>query len=116
MHALTARDNEIQQLDDIWQSPKSEFLVIYGRRRVGKTFLIREYFKNKGVYFELNGLHNGKMTRQLENFFEKFLAIFKSDIPIREPKSWRDAFLLLNTLIERVPKNKKVVIFLDELP
>jgi len=116
MNLLTARVSETQQLDAIWKSPRAEFLVLYGRRRVGKTFLIREYFKNQGVYFELTGLHKGNMTRQLENFFEKFLTQFESDIPVREPKNWRDAFLLLNALIERSPKNKKIVIFLDELP
>lgn len=116
MPTLIARDKEVQQLEEIWKSTKSEFLVLYGRRRVGKTFLIREYFKNKGIYFELTGLRDGKMLKQLRNFFEKFLNLFKTDIPIREPKNWHEAFLLLNTMIDQSPKNKKNIIFLDELP
>ena len=42
---LIARDRECSMLRDCMESDRSEFVIVYGRRRVGKTFLIDQYFK-----------------------------------------------------------------------
>lgn len=44
---LVGRDDEIQLLENLLSSAKTEFLAIYGRRRIGKTYLIREFFRGK---------------------------------------------------------------------
>ncbi len=51
---ILARIKELRLLTQLYESQKSEFLAVYGRRRVGKTFLIREFFKNKGLFFALS--------------------------------------------------------------
>ena len=65
--AIIGRQKEIQKLDNILQSKKSEFLTVYGRRRVGKTFLIREYF-DYTFDFQVSGMANADTTQQLFNF------------------------------------------------
>ncbi len=56
---IFAREKELKLLTQLYQSEKPEFLAVYGRRRVGKTFLIREFFKHKGLYFALTGVKGG---------------------------------------------------------
>lgn len=114
---IIGRDKEIKVLDQIWASDEAEFLAIYGRRRVGKTHLIREYFSEKKcIYFETTGQKDGGLRIQLENFIKIFSKLFYGDLPILTPESWRDGFELLTKEIEKVPKSRKVVIFFDELP
>jgi hypothetical protein len=52
---IIAGENEKKLLREIWKSKFSEFLAIYGRRRVGKTFLIKNFFENKGLFFHITG-------------------------------------------------------------
>ena len=53
MDNIFARKRELKILEKAYESGQPELLAIYGRRRIGKTFLIRQFFKNKGLYFEL---------------------------------------------------------------
>ena len=70
---IFGRENEIKILDNLWESSEAEFLAIYGRRRVGKTHLIREYFsKKRCIYFEITGQKDGSLEEQLENFIKIF--------------------------------------------
>ncbi len=113
---IIGREKEINILNQIWNSKEAEFLAVYGRRRVGKTHLIREYFSEKdSVYFELSGEKNGKLQDQLENFIQVFSKAFFDGMALRRPKSWKEAFDLLTNQIEKVPISKKIVIFFDEL-
>ena len=57
--AIIGRDKELQELQEIYESDEPQFLAVYGRRRIGKTYLISEFFKNKGVYFEITGMKEG---------------------------------------------------------
>ncbi|MEI8301353.1 MAG: hypothetical protein WCG10_07110 [Chlamydiota bacterium] len=50
------REKELEILETLFKSTEAQFLAIYGRRRVGKTYLISNFFKDKGIYFELTGL------------------------------------------------------------
>ena len=67
MNSIVGRKKEIKQLDKVVNSHKSEFVAIYGRRRVGKTFLVREYFQYR-FDFQLTGLANATTEQQLTNF------------------------------------------------
>ena len=68
---------------------EAEFLALYGRRRVGKTFLIREHFK-KQLVFELTGLKDGPMREQLANFHQELVQ--RGGKPSGIPESWQEAF------------------------
>lgn len=115
---IFGRKKELKLLDVIWESKEAEFLAIYGRRRVGKTFLIsRHYQKKKGVYFEITGQKNGSLTDQLENFSQSFGNTFLDGLAIQCPKNWKEAFSILTKQIDSSTKNgKKFVFFIDELP
>ena len=67
MKEIIGREKQAKILDNLYKSNQSELLVVYGRRRVGKTFLIREHYQNK-IVFELTGLFQGKQKDQLQNF------------------------------------------------
>ncbi len=115
MKKIIGRKNEQESLKKIWKSRGAELVAVYGRRRVGKTFLIREFFESQGRYFELAGKKDSPPAEQLKNFAESFSKTFYPGIELRPPKSWRDA---LNTLTREIEKNptKKHLLFFDELP
>lgn len=113
---IIGREKELKLLNEIYKSKDAEFLAIYGRRRVGKTHLIREFFSKKGPYFELTGQKDGALKDQLENFAKIFSEQFFGNVQIRKPESWKDAFSLLTNEIKKLPKSKKFIVFLDELP
>ena len=109
---LIGRQNEQKRLLMAEASKKSEFVAVFGRRRVGKTFLIRETFKNRFCFYH-TGLANAGMARQLTEF-KKTLCKYGNK-RFRVPKDWYDAFDLLSEVIAADMSRKKVV-FLDELP
>ncbi|MEM6964372.1 MAG: ATP-binding protein [Bacteroidota bacterium] len=111
---LIGREKEIAQLDKVFSSSKSEFVALYGRRRVGKTFLVREYF-NYQFDFQLTGLANANTAQQLTNFLAAYRR--QSNLIVENnPTNWFDAFQLLIDHLENLPREKRKVIFFDELP
>lgn len=113
---IFGRNKEIKILDHIWASPEAELVALYGRRRVGKTYLVRECFSDKEIYCEIIGKKGGALAVQLEHFSEVLSKTFYNSIPIKTPKNWKQAFDLLTREIEKLPKSKKILIFIDELP
>jgi uncharacterized protein len=110
---LIGREKELMILNKKLNSEKSEFVALYGRRRVGKTFLVRKAFEGK-VTFQLTGLANAALQAQLLNFN----MTLQEQYPLkrREPAgSWMEAFQQIRRLIEK-SKQKKKIIFIDELP
>src|SRR6185437_4877423 len=80
-----------------------------------KTFLVREFFSKKNcIYFQATGIQKGKMVVQLKKFTEALSSVFFNSVPLATPESWDNAFDLLHKQI--INSNKKVVIFIDELP
>ena len=63
---LVGRESEREQLRTLLQSKKAELLVVYGRRRIGKTFLINQFFQDKGVYIEVTGTKGGSLPHRLK--------------------------------------------------
>lgn len=113
---IIGREKEKKQLNKILGSKESELLVIYGRRRVGKTYLIREYFSNKKcLLMHVTGVDKSPMKTQLKKFSDAFSQTFLNSIPIEIPQSWDNAFKLLDQQIKLNPTSK-IVVFLDELP
>ena len=109
---IIGRKEEQQILHSAVQSENSEFVAVYGRRRVGKTYLIRETFGYKFT-FQHTGLAKGNTKEQLFSFAISLRDAGYDDCPI--PKSWLEAFSLLSTYLKNSTDEKKIV-FLDELP
>lgn len=113
---VVGRIREIEILRDLEKSNKSELVVVYGRRRIGKTFLIREVYKNKMI-LEVTGLHNGTLKDQLKNFHNQLLVSFKKKLKkSKPPTNWAEAFAMLETGIDSLKSKGKKVIFIDEFP
>lgn len=110
---IIGRETEKRQLKMLYESEASEFLMVYGRRRVGKTFLIREFFNHQFV-FCLTGIANGTRAEQLMNFRNTMLR-YDERIGSILPKNWLEAFEQLTTYLEKTTTQRKVI-FLDELP
>jgi len=108
------RQKEIRELERIFQSPKPEFLVVYGRRRVGKTFLVREFF-NYQFDFQTAGLANATTAQQLFNFHSSLNRQSALHFE-RPPENWLVAFQRLIDHLESLPAGKKKVVFFDEMP
>ena len=115
MNVLIGRKEEQEILKTALISAEAEFIAIYGRRRVGKTYLIRKTFE-KHLIFEFSGVHNAGLNEQLTNFSNVLNGHFKIPISPSVPQSWTQAFQMLMNYAEPLLKKKKCVIFLDEFP
>lgn len=116
MEILQQRQDEQKELETLYQSNEAEFIAIYGRRRVGKTFLVNQYFQGRGLYFEITGIHKASLNQQLDNFATVYADIFCRGKKKDRFNSWFEAFTALRRQIEIVPQQEKVVLFFDELP
>lgn len=113
---ISGRTEEISTLEEIYTSNKPEFLAIYGRRRIGKTFLIRKFFENKNcIFFNASGTKDGTLKEQLLHFKNQLSEVFYNGIDLVAPKTWDEAFALLTDTIKK-HQAKKIVLFLDEIP
>lgn len=114
MSNIVGRVEEQSILKQAFESEKSELIALYGRRRIGKTFLIREFFK-KRIVFEVTGLHNGNMSDQLQNFTKEVKKRTKSSVA-ELPNSWLNAFTMLEQYLDTQKGSRKKVVFIDEFP
>ncbi|MEN9580015.1 MAG: hypothetical protein RJA70_3024, partial [Pseudomonadota bacterium] len=115
---LIGRQNEKEQLSRALASTEAEFVAVYGRRRVGKTFLVREFF-GEAIRFELTGMHGVSMRDQLSNFASVLARAKGLKEKLQPPATWQQAFGQLEDHIESrgAPiTGGKHVVFLDELP
>jgi uncharacterized protein len=112
---IIGREPELTILERLLHSKNPELLAIYGRRRVGKTFLIRSYYQQHLV-FGCTGQYNGKIREQLINFGDQLNRYFPEKKTILAPATWQEAFFILQDRIDSLKSDKKKVIFFDELP
>lgn len=114
---IRIREEENAVLDEVLSSARPEFLAVRGRRRVGKTFLIREFFKEKDlIFFNSTGSKNAPLAAQIKHFIKVLGDVFYNGASLEIPKNWDDTFEMLTTAIKNVEKTKKIVLFFDELP
>ena len=109
---LVGRKEEIKNLKWDFQKSESQFVAVYGRRRIGKTYLVREIFNDSFTFFH-TGLRGGGMKAQLAAFRASLVKYGRSKCPAL--KNWMCAFDELNNLISNAPEGRKVI-FIDELP
>jgi len=115
MAKIVGRKEEIALLQSIERADKSAFVAVYGRRRVGKTFLIRSAYEGQFT-FQVTGIANVGTANQLTNFHSALVRSFPQfeDNPLA--KDWFEAFQQLITALETLHGSGKKVLFLDELP
>ena len=115
---MIGRKTEIKYLSNCLESDQAEFLVVYGRRRIGKTYLIKEYFNNHFSFYA-TGVASTKNREQLAYFTDSLREF--GDSTGNRYKNWREAFSALKLLLSdeqifRDPVSGKRIVFLDELP
>ena len=110
---IAGRKDEIKVLQSLLTQQESSFLALYGRRRIGKTYLVRQVYENQ-IVFECSGLHQRDLSQQLENFWLTLIEVNPKEKPSL-PKTWLQAFSLLKMYISSLPEQQKKVIFLDEI-
>lgn len=116
MEGLVGREREISLLQGLLKSKKAELLAVYGRRRVGKTFLISSFFSNKGTYFEMTGIKGGTKKQQIKAFVSRLKLAFTNIKIESKPTDWLEAFMLLEQAIKETKKPGKIILFFDEFP
>ena len=110
---IIAREEECRKLSRALRDEEAQLIVVTGRRRVGKTFLINEFFDNS-FDFKITGAHNEKKANQLNYFRLELLRRTGEDTgPISD---WPAAFFHLQQFLTRLPKERKCVVFFDEMP
>ena len=109
---MIGRNREKTSLGRTLCRDEAQFAAIYGRRRVGKTYFVRNFFKDDFAFYH-TGLQNGDLKEQLRAFRDSLLRQGYADCPVFD--NWLDAFSVLRTFLEKQPQDRKIV-FLDELP
>lgn len=114
MNEIIGREEETKLLKQYAQSGKAEFIALYGRRRVGKTFLINSTF-GESFTFSMTGVLEGNKAAQIHAFGDA-MDLYGNPLEKR-PEDWYEAFQMLRYLLtERMSKDKRCIVFIDELP
>lgn len=114
-HTIIGRNAEMKILERLLQSDQPELLAIYGRRRVGKTYLIKNYYADH-LKFTCSGESGGSLRTQLANFQQQLNAWFPARRQIQPPANWQQAFVMLRECLDTLKTKEKKIIFFDELP
>jgi hypothetical protein len=111
--SLIGRNMECELLEGCMEDSEAQLIVVYGRRRVGKTYLINEFF-NHHFAFKVTGANGKGKSFQIQSFIEEFHR--KGYEHHHELKEWREVFSVLRDYLESLPRDEKHVVFLDEMP
>lgn len=109
---IIGRDREKETLKNCMESGRPEFIAVYGRRRIGKTFLIKQYFKNKFDFY-MTGVVGSTMPEMLEYFNVQLQQYSGREWPLAT--TWIKAFRQLQEYLSSLRK-RQIVVFIDELP
>ncbi len=118
---MVGRKHELEELNKLYNSKKAELVAIYGRRRIGKTYLVDMAFENKITFrhaglspVEAKGKKGSLLKEQLQHFY---FSLQLQGLPkSHRPESWLEAFFMLEQLLQSKDNGERQVIFLDELP
>jgi hypothetical protein len=112
---LIGREAEQKELQRLYNSSEAEFVVVYGRRRVGKTFLVRQFFGDR-IMFSLTGVASDSLREQLRGFDDALEQHGVTGLP--PTRDWFEAFNRLRDFLARKPRRKSArrVVFIDEMP
>lgn len=118
---MVGREKEVAELLELYNQDKAELVAIYGRRRVGKTYLVDETFKDKITFRHagLSPIENVEQSEQpLKNQLRAFYYSLLSQGMKKEhcPKDWLEAFFMLEMHLQNIDDGSRQLIFLDELP
>ena len=113
LNRIIGRQAECERLEKCLKADQAQLVIIYGRRRVGKTFLINQFFDGR-FDFKLTGAYAEPKETQLRYFAAELNRQSGKDNPV--PKDWIEAFELLRGHLSLLPKTEKHVVFLDEMP
>jgi len=113
---IIGRGKELRIVDKLLASEKAEFMAVYGRRRVGKTFMVREHLKSH-IKFSFSGSYEEAVSVQLANFFYEYVRKTEGKKETIVPRDWSTAFHYLADYLYALKDGPtKVVVFIDELP
>lgn len=110
---IIGRRKEQALINDYLHSDKAEFIAIYGRRRIGKTYLVKQLLEDQFDFY-VTGIYDKSKAEQLANFNRQLNAYSGAYYPM--VSDWFDAFAQLQHYIETLRNNDHIIIFIDELP
>lgn len=111
---FVGREIEIQKFNNLLSNNQSDLVTVIGRRRVGKTYLIKHALKNQ-LDFHFTGVQNTDKESVIKEFTIKIIELSAGKIPLQIPRTWLEAFRLLRIYLSSLKKKKKMTVFLDEL-
>ena len=112
---FVGREYEEGIFQELLSKNNADLVTIIGRRRIGKTYLVKRVFKNQ-FHFYFTGIKDADKQTVLNEFSQKIAEYANTNLPIAPPQNWLDAFRLLKTYLQNISSKKKTVIFLDEFP
>lgn len=110
--SIIGREAETGLLEECYRSGKAELVAVYGRRRIGKTFLVKNIFMDR-LDFVITGMYDGSLKEELAIWNQKLTEHSGQSYPAAQ--SWIEAFSQLKRYIQSLKKDR-IVIFIDELP
>lgn len=110
---LIGRQEEIRRLQRCLEENRAQLVILYGRRRVGKTYLVNEFFEGR-FDFKITGAYQEKKEVQLRYFAEELSSQTKREC--KTPKDWIEAFRMLREYLSSLPADEKHIVFFDEMP
>ncbi len=115
---IIGRLKELQILNRLYQSSEPQFLALYGRRRIGKTFLVKHFAENQteAIFFNVTGVKDGSLKEQTQHFTQRIGEVFYGGAPLAQVKNWDKSFALLTEAIKQQASSRKIILFFDELP
>jgi AAA+ ATPase superfamily predicted ATPase len=114
---IISREKELLLLNQIFASSEAEFVAVYGRRRIGKTFLIESYFQaQECLFFHMVGVQKGTLSGHLKEFAKEVSTKFYGKAKLETPVDWMAAFEMLNEAMKICPGESPIILFFDEFP
>lgn len=110
---IIGRKHEQELLHNCQTSGKPEFVAVYGRRRVGKTYLVKQFFADQFDFYT-TGIYEGTREEQLTFFCKQLTLYSHTTYPVVD--NWFDAFDLLKSHLMQLKKKKRITVFIDEMP